>query len=279
MKTIREEPFGNVRLRILEKGDAYVGIVISKGKISDPIEGDDPDELWAQLRRSAGTHEAGYVGYDGAKARFLEHYPAGFSDPEYFESKTRGERNYKLAAVAKLNAVLPLETASEASGVGEKAAPVFAATNLLSKFEQMRVHEVLRGENADAFVQGAATFAEGGFKIGLSRMTRALAPYHATTWPIATYLPYLWRPDTHMFLKPEVTKEFAERVGHPFAHEYSSNLTEETYVSLLDLAQETREKIAKLEPRDNIDIQSFIWVVGKYTDKDESSEGPEPTQD
>ena len=82
MKTIREEPFGKVRLRLLEKGDAYVGIVISKGKVSAPIEGDDPEELWAQLRRSAGTHEAGYVGYDGAKARFLEHYPAGFSDPE-----------------------------------------------------------------------------------------------------------------------------------------------------------------------------------------------------
>jgi hypothetical protein len=51
MKTIREEAFGNVRLRILETGDSYTGIVISNGKVSDPIEGDDPDELWAQLRR------------------------------------------------------------------------------------------------------------------------------------------------------------------------------------------------------------------------------------
>lgn len=49
MKTIREEPFRGVRLRILQKGDTYVGIVISEGKISDPIEGNDPDELWEQL--------------------------------------------------------------------------------------------------------------------------------------------------------------------------------------------------------------------------------------
>ena len=58
---------------------------------------------------------------------------------------------------------------------------------------------------------------------------------------------YLWRPDEHMFLKPEVTKEFAARVGHPFAHEYTPELTEATYLNLIDLAKETREKIADLK--------------------------------
>jgi len=301
MKTIREEPFGNVRLRILEKGDAYVGIVISKGKVSAPIEGEDPDELWAQLRREAGTHAAGYVGYDGAKARFLEHYPAGFSDPEYFESKTRGERNYKLAAAEKLRTTLPLEAAIDAQDAGEAALAVFRATNLVSPFEQTRLQAALRGPNADDFVRGAAAFTMGDIKTGLDRMARALKPDDVAKWPAVTYLPYLWRPDEHMFLKPEVTKEFATRVGHPFAHEYTSELTAETYLSLLDLAREIGEKIADLEPSDNIDIQSFIWVVGKYTytdtnkfvweagdldfsagddpDEDESSEGPEPTQD
>jgi hypothetical protein len=35
MKTIREEAFGNVRLRILETGDSYTGIVISNGKVTE----------------------------------------------------------------------------------------------------------------------------------------------------------------------------------------------------------------------------------------------------
>ena len=127
-------------------------------------------------------------------------------------------------------------------------------------------------------------------------MGRALKPDDVAKWPAVTYLPYLWRPEEHMFLKPEVTKEFAVRVGHPFAHEYTSELTAETYRSLLDLARETGEEVADLEPRDSIDIQSFIWVVGKYPDKfvwepgdivfvagknpdkDQPSEAPKPTR-
>jgi hypothetical protein len=72
--------------------------------------------------------DAGYVGYDGAKARFLEHYPAGFSDPEYFESQTRGERNYKLAATEKLRKTLPLETAIDAKNAGVRTPVEYCTT-------------------------------------------------------------------------------------------------------------------------------------------------------
>ena len=68
----------------------------------------------------------------------------------------------------------------------------------------------------------------------------------------------------HMFLKPEVTKDFATRVGHRFANEYESALKIEIYDSLLDLARKTENELADLKPRDRIDVQSFIWVVGKY---------------
>lgn len=67
-----------------------------------------------------------------------------------------------------------------------------------------------------------------------------------------------------MFLKPEVTKDYAARVGHPFAHEYASSLHLDVYSSLLNLTDRTNREIADLAPRDWIDIQSFIWVVGKY---------------
>lgn len=79
-----------------------------------------------------------------------------------------------------------------------------------------------------------------------------------------TYLPYLWRPDRHMFLKPEVTKDFAARVGHPFAYNYEARLDIDVYASLLDLVERTNRELSDLEPRDRIDIQSFIWVVGNY---------------
>ena len=40
-------------------------------------------------------------------------------------------------------------------------------------------------------------------------MAQALKPQDSDKWTVVSYLPYLWRPDMHMFLKPEATKDFA----------------------------------------------------------------------
>lgn len=40
--------------------------------------------------------------------------------------------------------------------------------------------------------------------------------------------------------------------------------TEATYRSLLDLVAETKKVNESLSPKDNIDVQSFIWIVGVY---------------
>jgi hypothetical protein len=95
-------------------------------------------------------------------------------------------------------------------------------------------------------------------------MERALKPHDAAKWTVITYLPYLWRPELHMFLKPEATKDFAARVGHRFADDYEPRLHLTVYESLLDLVDKTAMQLADLMPRDRIDIQSFIWVVGDY---------------
>ena len=39
-----------------------------------------------------------------------------------------------------------------------------------------------------------------------------------------TYLPFLWYPEEHIFLKPTTTKDFAQRVGHRFAYDYDAGL-------------------------------------------------------
>ena len=74
-----------------------------------------------------------------------------------------------------------------------------------------------------------------------------------------------------MFLKPTVTRDFAQRVGHDFQFAYDSAIEGSVYASLLNLAKTTKQAIAALKPRDNIDVQSFIWVVGAYTDGDKPS--------
>jgi hypothetical protein len=104
-------------------------------------------------------------------------------------------------------------------------------------------------------------------------MDHALKPCDSAKWTVATYLPFLWRPETQMFLKPEVSKDFAARVGHRFASDYEARLDIAVYDSLLDLVARTEAELAELAPRDRIDVQSFIWVIGDYKD---GKEAPKP---
>ncbi|MBJ6127389.1 hypothetical protein [Microvirga splendida] len=261
MKTIREAKAGEALLRLVGHNKTYFGIVIAGNAIRAKIEGGNPDDVWRRLHDEAARTNPSYFGFSGAKARFLRMFPDGFSTPGYGPH----ERDYKLKAKSKLDATLPLEDALSASGHGESALAAFRATNLLSPFESTRMQEALRSRAADAFIQGAATFAIGEVERGLNAMEDALKPFDIAKWTAVTYLPFLWRPEAHMFLKPEVTKDFAQRVGHRFADLYAAPLNISIYRSLLDLVGETAESIADFGPRDNIDIQSFIWVVGKYT--------------
>lgn len=271
MKTIRQDMIGKNTLRLVDTGKGIVGLLIAGGKQLDRIEGTDAAEVWAQLRAAVGKASDAYFGFEGARARFLQFFPDGFRSPA-FEGDERGsygERGYKLRAKAKLDEAAPLDEALTGTGYGEAVLSAYRATNLLSPFEKTRLDPVLRGPDADAFIQAAAAFAMGDVAPALDRMESILAKHDNAKWTVATYLPFLWRPEEHMFLKPVVTQDFAERVGHPFVHDYTPALEPEVYASLLDMMAVTKAELADLQPRDNIDLQSFVWTVGEYKDGDE----------
>ena len=80
------------------------------------------------------------------------------------------------------------------------------------------------------------------------------------TWPLVTVFGFIAQPENHIFLKPNVTRIAAREYGFDFI--YKSKPSWETYSSLFDFADTVRHDLADLEPRDLIDIQSFIWVQG-----------------
>jgi hypothetical protein len=264
-ETIRSGEMGKTDLRLVRKSGRFFGL--AGGKVC--VEGENADDVWRRLHDEAGKANPKYFGFDGARARFLRFFPNGFHSKGY----TDAERDYKMAAKKKLDATVPVEKAATASGFAEAVLAVFRDTNLLSRFEKPRLAEVLRGPTADIFVRCSARFALGEGKTALLDLERALKPHSVATWPAATYLPFLWLPEAHMFLKPEVTRDFAARVGHRFASDYDSGLDFRVYESLLDLASKTAVELAELKPRDRIDVQSFIWIVGDYS---EDSEQPAP---
>lgn len=259
---IKDETRGDLILRILPpKAGRYRGAVIRQaGGLVGTFEDADAEALWRRLEEEAARADKSFVGFDGARARFLHFFPDGFTDPRF----ARMEGNYKRGAKTNLDAVAPVTAVAEGSGYGEAALAAYRDTNLLHPVEKSRMADVLRGPRADAFLRATAAFALGAGAPALHAIREALHPHGAASWTAATYLPFLWRPDAHMFLKPEVTKDFAARVGHPFHHAYAPALEMKTYNALLDLTARTEAEIASLGPKDRVDVQSFIWVVGSY---------------
>lgn len=265
MKT-REQQLGKQTIRWQPNKDgSFSGVVVSSGKTSEVFHDDDEDRLLTRLRNEAGKLEPNYFGMDGAVARFLKFMPGGFAG----ERNLRQEREYKIKAHNTLNAILTAERAADATV--DDALKVRQATvwiNLLSPYESMHLKEAMEGPAGPAFLQSAAKFAAGDVDAGAIGMRQAMKAHGPLTWPIATYFPFLWDPLSQMFLKPSVTCDFAERIGHEFQYVYSSEISRGVYQGLLDLTEDTRKAISALQPRDNIDVQSFIWVVGGYTEAD-----------
>lgn len=262
----RKAQVGDAEVRMTLNAKGYKGVVIHENKIKETLEGADGDDIWRQLQDAAQRLNPLFIGYSSARARFMHFFANGFADKEYVGR----ERAYKLAAKAALEHAAPVEAVSAGSGFGEGVLAAFRKTNLLASFEQMRVQDLLRGPHADEFVRLCAQFADGGIKQPLASLKSLLKPYDCAKWTVITYLPFLWKPERNFFLKPMMVKKFAERVGHRFAQDYSPDLHPDVYASLLDLAQEVRLEVADMQPRDMIDVQSFMWTAVEYKEEDKS---------
>jgi hypothetical protein len=148
---------------------------------------------------------------------------------------------------------------------------VESRTNLLFSFEKMALRDAVKPPaGARAFAEGLYDFLYGAGSVERRfgrwcgvvaslprRQTRVL------TWPIVTVFGFIAQPETHVFLKPNVTRAAARAYGFDFR--YQSRPSWETYESLLELAALVRRDlrdVRDMRPRDMIDVQSFLWVQG-----------------
>lgn len=198
------------------------------------------------------------------KEKFLKHFPLGFEDPRYLSEAEEGERPYKLRAKARLEAVLTPEQALFADATQCESVKAIFGTNMLSVFENARVCEVLSGPAGPQYLRGAAQVVRGETANGFDAITASVSAHGQASWPIATFLPFLWDPDHQIFLKIRATQRVAGWLGHDFCIRYEPQLSSAVHQSLLDFATTVRTSIADMSPRDMIDVQSFIWVVSEY---------------
>ena len=205
-----------------------------------------------------------------SQKKFLKYFKRGFRDKTYYA----WERGYKEEATDKwqelLNKIIYKELLAKKQyqEIARRAVNIESKTNLLFSFEKMAIRDAVKTND------GAKLFAEGLFdyiygkeelKTRFEKFTRTLAelPRKQTrvlTWPVATVFGFIANPKEHIFLKPRVTQAAAEAYGYDF--KYSSKVIWDTYAGLLDFAKKIRRDLKDWKPKDMIDLQSFIWVLG-----------------
>ena len=221
------------------------------------------DDARNEIRQVLSALSDDFVGYQGAINQFLRVYPKGFEDPFFLAD----ERAYKLKAHEKAKILLGKEVLVEQiknhkySDVCASARKVFI--NLIFPNEGMAFKSfVERPKNAEAFCPRFFQLLYGlDFDSAFDDLSALLAPAGAAKWTILTYWPFILFPDRHVFMKPEVAQEAARRLGDSF--DYQSRPSAAVYFKYLGFARRLRENISDLEPRDNIDIQTFMYAVGK----------------
>jgi hypothetical protein len=224
-------------------------------------------------RRSGSSATAAqYPGAERCRRKFLRAFPGGFRDPTYLE----WERDYKVEAHQRWEAALPEERFRELlqherhEDIAATAVRIEQQTrhSMLFSFEKMALRDAVRTR------QGARTFAEGLYQflhgadelpIRFERWVSAVdaLPRRQTrvlTWPLVTVFGFLAQPDTHFFLKPNVTRIAAAKYGYPL--EYQSRPSWRIYEGMLEFAAVVRRDLRDIKPRDMIDLQSFLWVQG-----------------
>src|SRR6266542_1839933 len=104
MKKIRETHIDRATLlRLVDTGNQFIVLSITGGTTKVRIERHAAEDVGKRLLDEAAKANPKYVGFAGARNRFLHFFPNGFHSEGY----EREERGYKMAAKTKLDQTAP----------------------------------------------------------------------------------------------------------------------------------------------------------------------------
>lgn len=202
--------------------------------------------------------------------KFLYYFKGGYADPKFnsWEREYKWDAHLKFADNLNRQAYAKLLKEKEFEKISLMAVQIESKTNLLFSFEKMALRDAVKTP------EGAENFAKGLFDYiyGTGSLQKRFEKFvevagslprkqtRVLTWPLVTVFGFLGNPDEHIFLKPRVTQKAAEK--YRFDFNYKSKPTWATYSSLLSFAEQIRKDTIKHKPKDYIDLQSFIWVMG-----------------
>ena len=195
---------------------------------------------------------------------FLKNYEGGFEGQEY---KDR-ERYYKDKAKNLINELLSkveYEKLLENSSYEEIIKRILKcvnSTNLIFPNEKMALKDGLVSFDKQKDLSHSLydfLYLENNKQLNFEKLAYVLENIGADKWTIISYFPFFINSNTNIFIKPTITQNIADITA--FNIEYNSKLNWITYKKIQEFANLFKNNISTLNPKDMIDVQSFIWCV------------------
>ena len=203
-------------------------------------------------------------------AKFLHYFKKGFQDEKYlgWERQYKSDAHFQFQQKLDAKTFKELISTREYEKIAQTAIQIESKTNLLFSFEKMAIRDAVKSkEGAKLFASGLFQYlyTAGSLQERFENFVEIISqlPRKQTrvlTWPLVSVFSFIAQPEKHIFLKPKVTLRAAEK--YKFDFDYISPPNWDTYESLLAFAEQIRSDTKLLRPRDYIDLQSFIWVMG-----------------
>jgi hypothetical protein len=226
-------------------------------------------ERWPEVERDARRAVAkGELPnrFDGFIKEFIGLFPTGLRSQECDSI----ERTYKVEAGEYARKELRPDLLDSLLEQGNhkdivaRARRCLARTNLAFPNELMKfgdVPESAHGVVAERLVR--LVKAGSNTPAALEELAACLVPHGAAKWTIVSLLPFLLDPTQWPFVKPTAIQRAEAATGIDV--EYNSRPSARTYGLIRDLyeqvARELRGRGPEWEPRDFIDVQTFLWVA------------------
>jgi Protein of unknown function (DUF3553) len=202
--------------------------------------------------------------FDGFIKEFLSAFPDGLRSKMCDDQ----ERNYKVEASEFARKELSPDVLEQLLAKGEYREIITRTHRCLAKVNLAFPNELVRFKGVpESAHRRVAECIVGLVKAGedtpaaLEELASVLEPHGAAKWPIVSLLPFLLDPERWPFVKPTSVKLAAAATD--FDVEYSPRPNARTYELIRDLHEHVgkimRER--ELEPRDLIDVQTFLWVA------------------
>jgi hypothetical protein len=141
-----------------------------------------------------------------AEQHFLTQYPGGFQHPD-MQVLAKKHKMSKLVEFAQTS--FHLHAFNDTQTIIDNAIKLVGRSSMVSVFEKPKFRDYVRSLDSDGrqrFINSLQAQLHGESTMGFEDMVTLLGEAKLAKWPLVTIIPFYFRPNTEVFVKPTTCK-------------------------------------------------------------------------